>query len=209
MNVTPLSTTFIRKNNEHIDLKDVRFITNTFLKQNLNFIEILFTPFYLLNSDYEDLWKTLIANREDIARCNPWKAVKSMKGIALNKYDALQKPFEGKLDVLAKYGYDPKQLHHLLRIEDFMTRYIAREPYIDCMKPKNREYLIDIKRGILPATAAIKLADKTIANINTIEVDFCSKTKDENNIATKNLLQDVQYGIIHKSIELEMKLYNY
>ena len=38
MNKKPISTTYIRKNEEHIDLKDVRLMIQTFRKQNLNFI---------------------------------------------------------------------------------------------------------------------------------------------------------------------------
>ena len=42
----PISTTHIRENNEHIDLKDIRLYLQTFRKQNLNFLEILFTKYY-------------------------------------------------------------------------------------------------------------------------------------------------------------------
>lgn len=40
-NKKPISTTHVRENNEHIDLKDIRLYIETFRKQNLNFLEIL------------------------------------------------------------------------------------------------------------------------------------------------------------------------
>ena len=43
-NKKPVSTTHVRENNEHIDFKDIRLYIETFRKQNLNFLEILFTP---------------------------------------------------------------------------------------------------------------------------------------------------------------------
>ncbi len=200
----PVSTTFIRKDNSHTDDKDIRLMFASFLKQNLNFIEILFTPYYIINSEYEDEWNFLVANQEDIAHYNPFKAVNSMKGVALNKFDALQKPFEGKLEVLAKFGYDPKQLHHLVRIEEFITNFIAGARYEECLSPANKEYLIELKRGILPCSAAIELAKKTIAHINEIEADFCSKTKDIGNLAVEKLLNDVQIAIMKKSLRNEL-----
>jgi hypothetical protein len=50
----PVSTTHIRANEEHIDFKDIRLYCETFYKQNLNFLEILFTESYILNSLYAE-----------------------------------------------------------------------------------------------------------------------------------------------------------
>ena len=92
LNRKPISTTHVRENNEHTDWKDVRLYMETFRKQNLNFLEILFTEFYIINPMYKEEWMRLVANRERIARMNPFRAVKSMKGIAHEKYAAMEKP---------------------------------------------------------------------------------------------------------------------
>ena len=44
----PISTTHVRENNEHIDIKDIRLYIQLFKKVNLNFLEILFTPYFIL-----------------------------------------------------------------------------------------------------------------------------------------------------------------
>ena len=49
LNNKPVSTTLILESNEHIDLKDIRLMFECFKKQNINFIEILFTEYYILN----------------------------------------------------------------------------------------------------------------------------------------------------------------
>ena len=116
MNKKAVSTTHIRENEEHIDFKDIRLYMETFRKQNLNFLEILFTPYEIINPAYAAEWFRLYQAREQIARMNPWRAVKSMKGIALEKYHAMEHEYPSKMDVLAKYGYDPKQLHHAYRL---------------------------------------------------------------------------------------------
>ena len=86
-NRKPVSTTHVLPNEEHLDLKDVRLYFQTFRKQNLNFMEILFTKYKIVNPTYEYFWDKLVANNEMIARYNPVGAVKTMKGIAMEKKD--------------------------------------------------------------------------------------------------------------------------
>ena len=106
MNKSPISTTHVRENNEHIDLKDVRLYFGTFRKQNLNFLEILFTPYKIINPQYAKWWKMLEEHREDIARYDIQKAINSMYGVAREKYHALEHRYPSKVDLIDKYGYD-------------------------------------------------------------------------------------------------------
>lgn len=203
----PVSTTHIRANEEHIDFKDIRLYMETFRKQNLNFLEILFTPFAMINPIYFDQWDRLMEARESIARMNPWRAVKSMKGIALEKYHAMEHAYPSKVDVLAKHGYDPKQLHHLVRVDNYLTRYIAGESYEDCLIPKDnmKEFLLELKRGKWPLKKARELAEISIAHVEGIADDFCEKTCDEEDPAMRELLEDVSYNIMKIAVEKEFK----
>ena len=114
LNRKPISTTYVRENNEHTDWKDIRLYMETFRKQNLNFLEILFTEFYIINPMYKEEWMRLVANRERIARMNPFRAVKSMKGIAHEKYAAMEKPYPSKIDLIEKYGADGVRMGMML-----------------------------------------------------------------------------------------------
>ena len=117
-NGKPTSFTHVRANDEHIDMKDVRLMFDCFKKQNINFIEILFTDYYfIMNDKYKSLLEELRNHAEEIAVLNPYRAIKCMKGMALEKYNALCHPYPAKIDIINKYGYDGKQLHHLLRIK--------------------------------------------------------------------------------------------
>ena len=207
LNNKPVSTTHIRENNEHIDFKDVRLYMETFRKQNLNFLEILFTEYFIIPSQYYDQWYRLIEQRENIARMNEYRAVKSMKGIALEKFYAMEHPYPSKLDVLAKHGYDPKQLHHLVRVDNYLTRYIAEERYENCLIPddKMREFLLDIKLGNWSLDKARKLAQQSVEHVTAIADDFCSKREDKEDADMRELLQDVQYEIMKIAVEEELK----
>ena len=181
LNSKPVSTTHIRANEEHIDFKDIRLYMETFRKQNLNFLEILFTPYQIVNPDYMPDWYRLYEARERIARMNPWRAVKSMKGIALEKYHAMEHAYPSKLDVLAKHGYDPKQLHHLVRVDNYLTRYIAGEKYSDCLVPDEvmKAFLLELKQGKWPLEKARELAQVSLAHVEKIADEFCAKTSDQ------------------------------
>ena len=56
LNAKPLSTTHIMENNEHVDFKDIRLMFDCIKKQNVNFVEILFTPYSIINPEYADLY---------------------------------------------------------------------------------------------------------------------------------------------------------
>ena len=204
-NKKPVSTTHVRANEEHIDFKDIRLYMQTFRKQNLNFLEILFTPYKIVNPDYAPYWDELVKHREDITHYNPYRAVKSMKGIALEKYHALQHEYPSKVEVLAKWGYDPKQLHHLLRVEEYLMRYMSGESYEDCLQPKNKEYLISVKRGLYNADEAVAKAEKAMKHITEEADAFCVTHPDEYNKKTDELLDFVQYQIMKKCVSEELK----
>ena len=207
MNTQPVSTTHIRDNNEHIDFKDIRLYMQTFRKQNLNFLEILFTPYKIINPLYATEWNRLIANREEIAHMNPWRAVKSMKGVAENKYKHMKHPFPSKIDTLEKYGYDPKELHHLARVYDYMQRYANGESYESCLVPKEetRDFLLTIKQGVYSLPMAEAMADFFLREIEGIEHKFCSNREDEEDKEMRDLLNNVCYNIMKISVENELK----
>lgn len=205
LNHKPVSTTHVRENNEHIDFKDVRLYMETFRKQNLNFLEILFTPYYIINPMYEFQWKRLVEKREEIARMNPWRAVKSMKGVAIEKYHAMEHEYPSKVEIIQKYGYDAKQLHHLLRVEEYLARYISGESYMDCLTPRDQEYLVMVKQNLFNLSDARAMANIAMENVVRMSDKFCSETQDHEDENVRALLEDVQYEIMKIAVEKELR----
>lgn len=206
LNSKPVSTTHIRANEEHIDFKDIRLYMETFRKQNLNFLEILFTPYSCVNCEYAQQWDRLEIARERIARMNPWRAVKSMKGIALEKFHAMEHAYPSKIEVLAQHGYDPKQLHHLVRVDNYLTRYIAGDKYEDCLIPTEemKKFLLDIKRGNWELAAARELATMSLEHVTKIADEFCAQMEDKEDAEMRELLEDVSYNIMKIAVEKEL-----
>ena len=203
----PVSTTHVRANNEHTDWKDIRLYIETFRKQNLNFLEILFTDYKILNKDYEPYWKILECNREGIARMNPYRAVKSMQGIAKEKFHAMCHPYPSKLDIIEKYGYDGKQVHHLFRVEDYLGRYIAGELYEKCLKPTETKVprMMDYKAlDKIPLKEAKEEAEACMERIDIMAAQFCAEHEDKEDLYHRQLLEDVSYMIMETAIKKEL-----
>lgn len=202
----PVSTTHILPNDEHCDGKDIRLYMETFRKQNLNFLEILFTPFCFINDLYFKQWTRLIEAREQIARMNPYRAVKSMKGVAMEKFHAMEHPYPTKIDIIKKYGFDGKQVHHLLRVDEYLSRYIAGEPYEDCLHPSEKlvPLLMAYKLQQIPIEEARAQAKETLAHTVAIADKFCDQYKDCENEEVRNLLEDVSYNIMKISVAREL-----
>lgn len=204
MNHKPVSTTHVRENDEHVDFKDIRLYIQTFRKQNLNFLEILFSKYVIINKDYYEQWNRLVEAREQIARFNVYRGVQSMKGIAMEKYHALKHPYPSKLDVLAKYSYDPKQLHHLMRVEEYLSRYIAGEPYEDCLKPRDSKTLVKVKQGCYNLEQAELIAERCITNITNMAEHAYQKFPNTEDPEVNELLDDVQYEIMKIAVKKEI-----
>ena len=208
MNRKPVSTTHIRANEEHIDFKDIRLYIQTFRKQNLNFLEILYTDFAIVNPIYEKQWNRLVEreSREAITHFNPYRSVQSMKGIALEKYHAMEHEYPSKIEVLKKYGYDPKQLHHLVRVEDYLGRYINGESYESCLDPgPMKQELIEIKMGKYSLADAKSIADKAKAHVEEMAEYAYSIYPNEEDPEVNELLDDVQYEIMRIAVKGELE----
>ena len=205
MNHKAISTTHVRANDEHIDFKDIRLYMQTFRKQNLNFLEILFTPYSIINPTYEKEWNRLIEHREEIARYNLHQAIKSMKGVAYNKFEQMEKDTPSHGEDIIKFGYSPKELHHLLRVEDYIERYIKGESYDDCLRARNAAYLKDVKVGCHSLETARRIAAGAIENIDEMCEKFLKTCPNEVNAEVDELLDDVRYNIMKIAIEKEIR----
>ena len=173
LNKKPVSTTLIREDNSHIDIKDIRLMHECFKKQNINFIEILFTRYKYLNPEYEALYQPMFDNNELIAHYNNYAAVNCIAGMVYEKHKAMEHPYPTLKDKIEKYGYDNKQLHHILRCEEFLIRYIDGVPYAKCLIPTDPQSLIEIKATYkYSLEQARTIADSCEANVKVIKQKY-------------------------------------
>ena len=177
----------------------------TFRKQNLNFVEILYSPWIIINETYWNEIKPLFENRDLVGFYCKTKAVQTMKGIALNKYDALKKDSPSHQAELEKFGYSPKELHHLIRITDFMVKYITGSSYEECMIPNDIKSLIWVKQGGIPVEEAQEVADRYKKMITELCDNYITTHEMAYLPEGEELLQNVQKDVMRKAIKLELK----
>lgn len=177
---------------EHADVKDAREMFNCFRKQNINFLEILFSPYVDINPRFTDYYTELYDKREDIAHLNPYQGLRTMIGHMMEKYYAFDHPYPSIAGKIEKYHYDPKQLHHMLRFKEFLIRFIVDgDSYEDCLLPKHPEELMAIKRGSLPYEYACEIREDTKAWADEFLVEWSQKLKNEDNTETSKFMDDL------------------
>ena len=196
----PVSTTLILPNDEHCDCKDVRVMFRTFEKQNINFVEILFSEYYIINPKYYYWVNKLLDMADEVAKINWNQALNCMAGMSSEKLVAMEHPYPTIKDKIDKYGYDPKQLHHILRMNDFIKKFVSGKPYRECLVPDNPQYLMDIKSKPIPLVEARELAVKTDKETHDIKNKYL-KEDNEINYATIEKLQNISFGLIKQYIK--------
>lgn len=119
----------------------------------------------------------------------------------------MEHPYPSKLQLIQEKGYDGKQVSHLLRVEDYLRRYIAGESYEDCLRPSAdiRDTIMAYKLQEIPLEIARVEASRSIERVTAMADEFCARTKDWEEPWVRALLNDVCYEIIKISIQEELK----
>ena len=109
-------------NGEHCELMDIRHFVDNLKKQNINFIEILYTNYYWFNPTYGTIWINKFLKYKDlISHYDMRRCISSICGQA--KHTLSQNPYNGK-----KVGNG-------LRLMYFLNHYAEDEPYEKCLVP--------------------------------------------------------------------------
>ena len=140
---------------------------------------------------YEAEWNRLVEARENIAHYAPVQAIKSMKGIAKEKYHAMEHHYPARMAWIEKFGYDPKQLHHLIRVREYIERYINGESYEDCLISTMPEYLQNVKIGCHNLDDARIIANNSIERIDNICEEYLKTCSTEVNKDVDSLLDNM------------------
>jgi len=90
----------------------------------------------------------------------------ALKGMLMEKVTAFKKLYPSREKFVKQFGYDPKQLHHIIRLYDLLEKDVNVYKYTD----KEASVMLDIKRGRFPASVeeADKMKDDYVSYINEI-----------------------------------------
>ena len=208
---SPVSTVVIMDNNEHAEVKDIRVMFDMFKKANISYIELLFTEFKIINPEWEPYIRDLFDYRARIAAYHRNQFLRCIAGMAMEKRKALCHPYPNLIEKIEKYGYDGKQLHHCVRLHNFITRFLDGEPLDTCyhVSAPMHEVLMNYKKQKdaygedLSCERAIELCDYYVAEIGKLK-DAALSPIDEINYKTAEILDDIKYKILKEQMRREL-----
>ena len=148
---------------EQIDVKDIRVMVDMWKKSNPAYLEILFTKYKVINPLYEKFINDIIKMGNDIVKMNFPQLAKCISGMSKEKVIALEHPYPSQLKDLEEYGYCPKQIHHIIRLNQLIKDiYQNNISFGDALLlnrlPEFSSYLINVKKGKLSLEQARLLA---------------------------------------------------
>ena len=189
-NSKPISTT-IETEWGQCDVKDIRVFFQTLVKANPAYIETLFTKHVVYNKNFMKDLHFVFNKAEELVYALRCQFIRAMYGMMCEKQKALTYPYPSIVHKIEKFGYDPKQAHHIYRIHLMMKEYfLDSKPLSQCFIPSTseKEYLIDIKKGNFSLeeiktltdvwmTDAKQIKDEILSNIDETKIDYSIKDK--------------------------------
>lgn len=162
-NRAPVSTTIETKYGQ-CDIKDIRVFMQTLIKANIQFLELLRANAVMVNQKYYDDFKWFIEHLEELIKGSQPQLLKSVYGMSMEKKKALCHPYPTTKWKINQWGYDGKQLHHILRLKDFIANYFYNGQNFQDAIRYNKDsvqyaILMDAKLNRYSLTQAKEMAD--------------------------------------------------
>lgn len=174
-------------NGEHCEILDIRHYISNLLKQNINFVETLFTKYYWVNPFYQNLWNEFfIKPREEIA-----------------KYDGSRTIIAAcaQAEHTLKQGYDGKKYANALRLYQFIISYeMPFMPYEDCIYIYDEEVFMKSKilshklNKKVPDSEEIKFLLNEFEKTRTKYINKITSSKEEHK--KKTIENNLQRGAV-------------
>ena len=156
-----ISVVYEVENSGAIDVKDLITYYSVIKKGNLAFIEPMHTDYWIGDEYIRELFKNISANPMAVL------------GTMFEKQKVLTHEYPSKKDEFEKFGFDPKQLHHIIRLYDILWHNYdtykngaIKDSFINYQEEITRQYMLRVKRNngncIISKEEAIEITDHYI-----------------------------------------------
>lgn len=205
-NSRPVSETYVLRNNEHADIKDIRLYFGEFWKQNPNFLEVLFSSYVMMTKDFTPYYDRLVELRERIAHYDNYKMVNVLGGMAQQKFNQMFKIRPGNQVSFDRVGYDVKDLCHLLRVEEMLKNFcedISFKESLGRFSTYGKIFLVGIKQFNVELPEAKKLAEEALRKINLYMQKYRQNHfyRVDNDVRVK--VEDLLFDVIKEGVRKE------
>lgn len=171
------------------DVKDIREIMNSYKKQNVNFIETLFTEYRFVAPKYEELYREIADRNEMIAHYDEHRALDCFNGLMMQAKKRLLHRTEKTEEEIEKYGYHRKSLMNISKYQKMAEKYISGEDYRTVLySPECSVYRYEV----MPAGEAVGLAESLDRKMHEAIESYQPKPVDEElGVWLDNWVEDV------------------
>lgn len=123
--------------NGNIDVKDLITYYDVIKKGNFSYVEAIDTEYSIGDKYIKELFKQFRPN------------LKSILGAMHEKRKALTHEYPSKVNEIKKWGFDPKQYHHILRLHTLLEYNTYSDSNLSYLgyKGEAKEKMIDLKRN--------------------------------------------------------------
>lgn len=123
--------------NGNIDVKDLITYYDVIKKGNFSYVEAIDTEYSIGDKYIKELFKQFRPN------------LKSILGAMHEKRKALTHEYPSKVNEIKKWGFDPKQYHHILRLQTLLEYNTYSDSNLSYLgyKGEAKEKMIDLKRN--------------------------------------------------------------
>ncbi len=142
--------------NGEVDVKDLITFYDVIRKGNFSYIESIDTEYWLGDKYIKDLFKQIRPN------------FKSILGAMYEKRKALTHEYPSKHKEFEKWGFDPKQYHHIKRLRTLLNHNVVKKDNVSFLEYSGdkKEIMINVKRntGNLSKEFVEEESDKLLEN---------------------------------------------
>ena len=154
----------IELENGAIDVKDLITFYDVIRKGNFSYIESIDTDYFIGDKYIKELFRQIRPN------------LKSILGAMYEKRKALTHEYPSKTKEFEKWGFDPKQYHHIVRLYDLVHYNIINDTSYSYLKYNDDDarFMINLKRNqrygeqLIDKEYAEKRSDEIIIDVKDI-----------------------------------------
>lgn len=187
------------------DVKDIKTMFQQFYKSNPAYLELLVSDYAVFSPTHKYEFDQLREMADEIASRDKKRLVHASYGMVCNKVSALVSGLGPNKEEIAEFGYDGKNVSHILRIGEFIDRFLDEQSLktaLNATKYDCYQTIVDLRDHKCSLEEALELGRKVYADVGAL----CDKEFEKPNKEITEFLNEIAYSVIKREIKLELSM---
>lgn len=187
------------------DVKDIKTMFQQFYKSNPAYLELLISDYAVFSPTHKYEFDQLREMADEIALRDKKRLVHASYGMVCNKVSALVSGLGPNKEEIAEFGYDGKNVSHILRIGEFIDRFLDEQSLktaLNATKYDCYQTIVDLRDHKYSLEEALELGRKVYADVCAL----CDKEFEKPNKEITEFLNEIAYSVIEREIKLGLSM---